>query len=144
VLVPQDLELHVLRREKDTLNGAATRPPLRQGASMPIPANGHFLNQRIMPVKQCLQLTPPAQGFRMTRITFLPVHQYRPDRVQLPMLPEQMITTEPLGGDVPDAHYFSPQILFMNGIDRVARTISCDGIVQWSYFVRITKIIFYQ
>jgi hypothetical protein len=71
---------------------------------MLIAANRHFLNQRGMPAIECFEFTAPTQGLRMTRITFLVVYQHRPDRMELPVLAEQMIPAQPLRRNIPNPH----------------------------------------
>jgi len=109
-LFSQDLDLRALRGDKGTLDSAATCQPLRQRASMLISTNGHFLDQRVMPAIECLELAAPTQGLRMTRIAFFAVYQHRPDRVELPVLAEQMIPAQPLRRNIPDAH---PPFVFL-------------------------------
>lgn len=71
---------------------------------MLIPPIAHLNNKRLMPSIQSLQLPPPSQRLRILRIALLTVHNHRPNRVQLPMLPQQMIPTEFLRRNIPNPH----------------------------------------
>lgn len=71
---------------------------------MPIASHGHLTHERFMPAIESSQLALPAQCLRMSGIAFLAIHQHGPNRMQLPMLAEQMIPTESLRRDIPNAH----------------------------------------
>jgi hypothetical protein len=78
---------------------------------MLVPANGHLPDKRGMPAIQRFQLALPAQRFRMTRIAFFAVDQHRPNRMQLPVLAEQMVPAQSLRGNIPDPHrYISARV----------------------------------
>lgn len=89
----------------------ACRLPLCQRAAMLIPPTTHLNNKRRMPTIQSFQLPLPPQCLRMLRIALLAVHEYRPNRMQFPMLPQQMCPTKLLRRNFPIVHYSSYAIL---------------------------------
>ena len=61
---------------------------------MVIAAAAHFLNLLFMAAVERGEFSLPAQRFRMVCVAALPFCQDLPDRVQLAMLPEQMLPAQ--------------------------------------------------
>jgi hypothetical protein len=64
----------------------------------------HLSNKRLMPAKERLQLPLPPQCLRMMGIALFAIRKHRPNRVQLPMLTQQVGSTESPWGDIPNSH----------------------------------------
>src|SRR5262245_8257982 len=104
VLAPKSHDLRSRPVHIARLLRAPRRLSFRQWAAMSIPTSVHFNNKRFMPSIQGLQLSLPSQRLWMMRITLLAIHDHRPDRMQLPMLPQQMIPAQSLWRDIPNSH----------------------------------------
>lgn len=94
------------RIDKNSLTRTAFRQPLVQRTAVLIPAPRKLFHQCLMSHIQRACLPHPAQGFRMTRVPAFPTMfcQNIPKPMQLPMLREQMFTTEMFWMYVPNAH----------------------------------------
>jgi hypothetical protein len=104
LFVPQNHDLLSRPVHIDRLFCAARRLLLRQRTTMLVASRGHLTHQRLMPSIEGFEFPLPPQRLRMPGIALLTIHEYRPNRMQLPMLPQQMIPTEFLWRYIPNPH----------------------------------------
>lgn len=92
--------------EENILVAAACRQPAVKRRAMFVTAAEHFCGQRLMPQEQGPQFTPPAQGFRVSRVSAAPSANGKdiPKTVQFTVFSQQVFAAEMLWMDVPDAH----------------------------------------
>lgn len=63
----------------------------------------HLPPDALVAAVECRKLAPPAQGLWMPRVSVPSAREDGPDRVDLPMLAEEVVPAEHMGWEVPDA-----------------------------------------
>lgn len=102
-LPPKDLPLIEGRIHVGILDGPTGRQPMVEWAPVRESSVFHLPTDALVAAVEGRKLAPPSQGLWMPRVSVPSAREDGPNRVDLPMLAEEVAPAEFVGWEVPDA-----------------------------------------